>query len=207
MANILHVQASPRGRQSVSTQVADSFLNAYRQGHSDAKIDLLDVFAEDVPEFTAPAATAKYAILVGSKPGGAAAAAWERVIEVVDRLKVAELIVISSPMWNFSIPYRLKQWIDVIVQPGLTFTFSPEQGYRPLLLAKTAVLILTRGGEYGDGGEMDMQTPYLRAVLGFVGITDIHMIIIEPTLAGGAKVSREKLQQAIARAEALAKKL
>lgn len=207
MKTILHVRASPRGPGSVSTRVAESFLDAHLKVCPDAKIDLLDVFATDVPEFTAAAAAAKYAVLAGAEPTDAAAGAWKKVVEVVDQLKAAELIVISSPMWNLSIPYRLKQWIDVIVQPGLTFSFSPEHGYRPLLTGKTAVLILARGGEYANAAEMDMQKPYLHTILGFVGITDTHTIIIEPTLLGGAKVAQEKLQQATARAEVLARQV
>ncbi len=206
METILHVQASPRGEDSLSARVAKKFLDRYCQLRSDTTIDRLDVFSADLPEFAAPAARAKYAVLAGQEPKDDDARAWKQVVEVVDGLKAADLVLISCGMWNFSIPYRLKQWIDVVVQPQMTFAFSPEQGYRGLLMGRAAVLVLARGGEYA-GSEMDMQRPYLQAILGFMGISDVHTILVEPTLAAGEEVAEEKLSQAIAQAEALAEKL
>ena len=74
------------------------------------------------------------------------------VIEaLVARLARAERVLISTPMWNFSIPYRLKHWIDLITQPALTFTFDPATGYAPLLTPRPTLVILASGGDYATG--------------------------------------------------------
>jgi FMN-dependent NADH-azoreductase len=90
-------------------------------------------------------------------------------------------------MWNFSIPYKLKHFIDVLVQPGLAFSFTPETGYQGLVTGKPAVAIYARGGAYGPGSGAegyDAQSPYLRQILGFIGFTDIKEIFVESTLSG-----------------------
>jgi FMN-dependent NADH-azoreductase len=89
-------------------------------------------------------------------------------------------------MWNFSIPYKLKHYIDLLVHRGLTFSFTPEEGYKGLVTGKPLVAVYARGGAYrpGSGAESwDQQTPYLRHILGFIGLTDIREIFVEPTEA------------------------
>jgi FMN-dependent NADH-azoreductase len=87
-------------------------------------------------------------------------------------------------MWNFFIPYKLKHFIDLITQPGLTFSFSSESGFRGLVTGKPVPVIYARGGEYGkaESSAMDFQKPYLELLLGFIGFQDIRSILIEPTL-------------------------
>ena len=92
--------------------------------------------------------------------------------------------VISTPMWNFSIPYKLKQWFDVIVQPGLTFRFDPATGYHPLLKDRPTLVILASGGDFITGmnrGRTDMATPYLREALRFIGVSNVRFVPIGPT--------------------------
>jgi FMN-dependent NADH-azoreductase len=89
-------------------------------------------------------------------------------------------------MWNFGIPYKLKHYIDVIVQPGYTFSFSPEEGYKGLMTGKPVAAIYARGGAYGPGTgaeSYDLQKPYLEHILGFMGFSDFQTILIEPTLS------------------------
>jgi FMN-dependent NADH-azoreductase len=108
------------------------------------------------------------------------------VKKVADDFKSADKYVISLPMWNFGIPYKLKQFIDVLVQPELAFSFSPETGYKGLITGKPVVVIYARGGAYGPGTGMesyDAQSTYMKQVLGFIGFTDIKEIFVEPTLA------------------------
>lgn len=209
MAKVLHIQSSPRGDGSYSIRVAREFLAAYQQKHPGDTIETLDLFAADIPVFAAPHAEAKYAVLGGAEPRDEAERAWKRVIDAIDHFKSAELIVISAPMWNFSIPHRLKDYIDVIVQPGLTFSFSPEEGYAGLVTGKKAVLILARGGDYSEASaaRMDMQKPYLETILAFMGITDVRTIIVQPTLMGGLDLAEERIAQSIAQAKALAAEL
>ena len=210
MSRLLHIEASPRGPESFSSQLAKHFLDAYRQKHDSAVVDVLDLHAEKLPRFDAPAAKAKYSVMSGAEPTDDAARAWREVIGVVDRLKEADVLVISSPMWNFSLPYQLKHWIDVVVQPALTFTFSPESGYKGLVTGRPAVLLLARGGDYSEGTgyeAMDFQTPYLRAILGLMGFTDIHVIMVEPTVMAGPEAADKALAAARGQAGRLARAL
>ena len=100
------------------------------------------------------------------------------------RQSLADRVLISTPMWNFSIPYKLKQWFDIIVQPGLTFRFDPSQGYLPLLKDRPTLVILASGSDFATGmnrGRIDMATPYLRDILRFIGIDNVRFVPIGPT--------------------------
>ncbi|MEM8732961.1 MAG: NAD(P)H-dependent oxidoreductase [Planctomycetota bacterium] len=87
-------------------------------------------------------------------------------------------------MWNFGIPYKLKHLIDVLAQPGQTFSFDPATGYSGLVTGKPVAVVYARGGAYSSDETrgMDMQKSYLEFLLGFIGFTDIRNIVIEPTL-------------------------
>lgn len=208
MANVLCIIASPR-EESWSSRLADGFLTTYRQLHPEDSIEMLDLFSADIPPFTAPQAAAKYAVLGGQEPRDRAQAAWVEVIRTIEHFKSFDKYVLASPMWNFSIPYRLKQYLDVIVQPGLTFKFVPEQGYVGLVTGRPLLLLLARGGSYGAGNPcetMDFQESYLRAIAGFIGITDIHAVRVENTLMQSPEQVEESLQAAILEAGRLAEK-
>jgi FMN-dependent NADH-azoreductase len=100
------------------------------------------------------------------------------------RFALADRVLISSPMWNFGVPYKLKQWFDLIVQPGLTFTFSPAEGYRGLVKDRPSIVILASGSDFVTGmnrGRVDMATPYLRDILRFVGVRSVRFVAIGPT--------------------------
>ncbi len=115
-------------------------------------------------------------MLSGSDFTAAQQAAWGAVTVIADRFKSADKYVFSLPMWNFSIPYKLKHYIDLLVQPGLTFSFSPDKGYSGLVTGKSAVAIYARAGAYGPGTgaeAYDDQSRYLKQVLGFIGITAV----------------------------------
>jgi FMN-dependent NADH-azoreductase len=89
-------------------------------------------------------------------------------------------------MWNFSIPYKLKHYIDLLVHRGLTFSFTPEEGYRGLVTGKPLVAVCARGGAYGPGSgaeAWDQQGRYLEHIFGFIGFTEIREILVEPTEA------------------------
>jgi FMN-dependent NADH-azoreductase len=187
MSKLLHIESSPRGDRSASTIVARKFLDAYRAKHPGDTVETLDLWHTSLPDFDDAIIGAKYAILSGQKPSGDQVAAWQAVTKVADHFKSADKYVFSLPMWNFGIPYKLKHFIDVLVQPGLTFSFTPGQGYKGLVTGKPAVAIYARGGAYGPGTGAegyDSQSTYLRQVLGFIGITGIQEIFVEPTATG-----------------------
>ncbi len=167
---ILHVAASPRGGRSASLAVASAFLDAYRAGHPGVAVDTLDVWATDLPPFDGPALEAKYAGLAGRPLTDAQRSAWGQVRSLADRFRAADLIVMSVPMWNFGLPYRLKHLIDAVSQKDLLFAFD---GGRPagLLGGRRLVVIAARGAPMGGDfpeAEADHQVAYL-ADLGEAG--------------------------------------
>jgi FMN-dependent NADH-azoreductase len=202
MANLLHIVASPRG-ESYSTRLAKAFLEAYRQARPQDRVETLDLFRADIPPFSAPAAKAKYSVSAGQPPRDEAEAAWKPVIETINHFKRFDRYVVSSPMWNFGIPYRLKQYIDVIVQPSLTVAFSPDKGYTGLVAGRPMMLLLARGGIYQSGNPLetfDFQESYLRAIFGFIGFTDIRTVTIQGTMQSKPEQFEENLRTAIAAA-------
>lgn len=185
MSRLLYLQASPRGERSVSNAIADAFVSACLRKNPGDTVKKLNVYQADLPHFDGYALAAKYAVLNGVSHSRDEQAAWARVAALAQEFASHDKYVIASPMWNFSIPYRLKQYLDLIVQPTLTFRFSPEEGYRGLVTGKPVCLALARGGEYpaGSPGEAwDFQLRYLKTILGFIGFTDIRVVIAEPTL-------------------------
>ncbi len=205
MSTLLHIKASPRDR-SYSTKVAEAFKDAYAAAHSGDTVDTLDLFSEDLPAFDGAALDAKYEILHGGQPTASQKDAWGAVEAVIERFKSADKYLFSLPMWNFGVPYRLKHYIDVITQPGYTFGFTSEGEYEGLVSGKT-VAIYARGGEYpaGSPGEaVDFQKRYMDTFLGFIGLTDVSSIVVEPTLAGGPEKAKESLEKALESAKGIA---
>ncbi|MGI9249084.1 MAG: FMN-dependent NADH-azoreductase [Woeseiaceae bacterium] len=193
MAKLLYLEASPRGENSYSSRAAKVFLETYREENPDDVIDHHHLFEDEVPVFDREAADQKMEHIQnlikhgrGIEPVGK----WASVVEEIDRLKSADKILISSPMWNFSIPYVLKQWVDVIVQPALTFGVNREGKYVGLLRDKCMQLILASGSAYADrfplaedAPKTDFQTCYLEHIANYIGITDVRTIHVGPTEA------------------------
>lgn len=201
MAKLLHIKSSPMGDLSFSGRLAETFLNAYVFEHKDDSIDTLDLWQEELPHFDFTAASGKYKIIRGMPHSADEASAWEKVLKLIDQFKSADKVILSSGMWNFSIPYRLKQYLDVIVQPGHTFGFDPEKGYFGLVTGKPLILLLASGGEYPEGmaaARFDFQKPYLEMIFRFMGFTDIRTLRTEGTLGPAADEKLEKARTAAA---------
>jgi FMN-dependent NADH-azoreductase len=209
MANLLHILASPRV-ESYSTRVAKAFLDSYRQSRPGNRVEALDLHKAGIPPFYAPQAKAKYAVMTGQTPRDEAEAAWLPVVETIDHFKKFDAYLLSCPMWNFGVPYRLKQYIDVIVQPSLTVSFSADKGYTGLVTGKPLMLILARGGVYREGNPCetsDFQETYLRGIFGFIGFTDIRAVHIQGTMQNSPEQVEADTRKAIAEAAAAAKEL
>jgi FMN-dependent NADH-azoreductase len=203
MSKLLYIKASPRDERSKSIKVADALVAAYRQAHPDDEVVELDVFQADLPGMDGLAVQAKYEILHGGRPTPEQAEAWAAIEAVIEQFTSADKYVIAAPMWNFGIPYRLKLYIDLLLQPTYTFSYSPEEGYTGLVTGKPAAVVYARGGDYSlpETAAMDLQKPYLELVLGFIGFTDVRSVVVEPTLMGGPDVARQKVDDAIVKAE------
>lgn len=192
MAAVLHIQASPMVDLSFSNRLAKAFLSAYGRAHPEDRIVTLDLWKDTLPHFDFIAASGKYKIMRGMPHSEEEALAWKRVLELIAQFKGADKVVLSTGMWNFSIPYRLKQYLDVIVQPGHTFGVDPEKGYFGLVTGKPAILLLASGGTYPEGtpgAAFDFQKPYLEMIFRFMGFTDVRCVRSEGTLGPGAETS------------------
>jgi FMN-dependent NADH-azoreductase len=195
MPSMLHVSASPRGAESESRAIAATFLDALRDQRPEVIIDIFDLWDGSLPEFGPAAAAAKMAVFAGQVPTGERAAAWQAAERTFRRVAAADSYLFSVPMWNHGIPYALKQFIDVISQPGMVFSFDPADGYTGLLSGKRAIVIYT-SAVYGPGRPAsfgsDFQAPYFNDWLRWTGVTDIREIHFRPNLAiAGPDTSRQ----------------
>ncbi|MHC4544714.1 MAG: FMN-dependent NADH-azoreductase [Planctomycetota bacterium] len=207
MSRLLYIQASPRGKRSHCIAVADAFVETYRQKYPDDEIVTLNIFEASIPNFDGLVVQAKYTILHGKPHSNEEKQVWKDVEKVIEQFKTADKYVLALPMWNFSIPYRLKQYIDILVQPGYTFGYSEDTGYRGLVVGKPILVVYARGGEYPPGSEteaFDLQSKYIELIFGFMGFENIRSVVVEPTLQGGPDVAAVKRQEAIDKAEEIA---
>lgn len=203
MARLLYIEASPRKERSSSIKTAKTFISEYQRTHPDDVVETLDLWNTSLPEFDGHVIDSKYVILHGLEHTDEQKQAWKAVEDVISQFTSADKYLFSLPMWNFSIPYKLKHYIDVIIQPGYTFSYSPEEGYKGLVVGKPMVAIYGRGGTYGAGTGMesyDLQKAYLELVLGFIGFSHMQTIAVEQTLS-----PPEILDKIMAEAEARAK--
>lgn len=97
--------------------------------------------------------------------------------QLIEEIKASDTLVIGAPMYNFSIPTQLKNWFDLIARAGVTFSYT-ETGPVGLLTGKKVVVVTTRGGMHKDGST-DLMVPYLKTILGFVGLTDVEFVYSE----------------------------
>ena len=197
MPRLLFIEASPRKARSATSELANELIHAYRSKYSNAFVDHLDLWAKPLPEFDQAALDAKYAVLDGTTFTAPQRAAWNTITTMIDRLKAADVVVFSVPMWNFSIPYKLKHYLDLVLQPGLSFGHDAERGYFGLVNDKKAVCVFASGGEYKAGTPeeaIDFQSKYLHFALGFIGITERHEVRVAPTLQGQARTQEAKAQ-------------
>lgn len=192
---ILHIDSSPLGDRSVSRKLTAKILAELKAKHPDSKIITRDLGAAPLPHLDE--------LTIGAffTPSDQRNAALNRAIELsdqaVDELLAADIVVIGVPMWNFGIPSSLKAWIDHIVRAGRTFKFTPT-GPVSLVPEGTKVIIVSaRGLVYSEGPYkvMDYQETYLKAVLGFIGLTDVSFIRAEG-VAMGEDAARKAMQSA-----------
>ena len=207
MSRVLYIQSSPRIQRSHCLAVANAFIEEYKKTNASDEIETLNVFEVPIPNFDGLAVQAKYTILHGKSPSGNERQAWNKVEKVITQFTSADKYVIAVPMWNFGIPYRLKQYIDLLVQPGYTFSFSEDKGYEGLVVGKPLLVVYARGGEYPADSEaeaFDMQTKYIELIFRFIGFEDIRSVIVEPTLQAGPDIAKAKRQAAIDRVKTIA---
>ena len=189
MPSMLHIEASPRKQRSASREIAQAFINAYIDTHPGTQLMTLDLWSRPLPEFDQQAIDAKYAGLCGMPLTQEQDDAWDQLRELAGFLHAADVLVFSIPMWNFSIPYKLKQFIDLVTQKDILFSLDPVRGFSGLLRSKKALVSYARGLDYSPRSsmperELDFQSTFFESWLRFVGVHEVHSLVIEKTLFG-----------------------
>lgn len=195
---VLHLNSSPRGADSHSLQLAELFIRELAKKHS-LEVDRYDLFEDELPAFGELATGAKMSLFTGTTATEEQQQEWAKIKEVFERFAAADTYVINVPLWNNGVPYILKQFIDVVTQPGWSFGFDMEKGYTGLLKNKKACVIHT-SGVYREGISpafgSDFCSPYINDWLKFVGVETIEQINFAPTVVnpefGLTKVSAQK---------------
>ena len=170
MSRVLALKSSILGDYSQSTKLVEEFIKNVDQD----KLTVRDLAANPLPVLDFSVATALRATEDLSQDQQSIVNLSNTLIE---EIKAADTLVIAAPMYNFTIPTQLKNWIDLIARAGVTFTYT-ENGVKGLIKGKKAIVVTTRGGIHKDAAT-DSMTPYLRTVLGFVGITDVEFVYAE----------------------------
>ncbi|MBP5077449.1 FMN-dependent NADH-azoreductase [Pseudomonas chlororaphis] len=181
MSRVLIIESSARQQDSVSRQLTQTFIKQWQAAHPGDQITLRDLAVTPVPHLDIN--------LLGGwmKPAEQRneieEASLQRSNELTNELLAADVLVMAAPMYNFAIPSTLKAWLDHVLRAGVTFKYT-ETGPQGLLNGKRAYVLTARGGIYA-GSTADHQEPYLRQVMGFIGIHDVEFIHAEGMNLGG----------------------
>lgn len=191
--NILQINASARREGANSTRIADAIVARLQAAQADARLTVRDLAVTPHPVLDEAALGALFTPAAERSPEQAARVALDDAL--IAEVQAADVIVLGVPMYNLGVPVQLKNWIDAIARAGTTFRYT-EKGPVGLLGGKKVFVALARGGRYRDT-PMDTQVPYLKVVLGFLGISDVSFIYAE-----GLNMGPEVAQQGFAQAEA-----
>jgi FMN-dependent NADH-azoreductase len=183
MSRILFVTSSPRGAASLSTKVATALVDRLQAQPPAATVVRRDLAAQPLPHIGEDFVAAQALPAEARSPAQQAALALSDTL--VQELFAADTIVIASAMINFGLPSTLKSWFDYLLRAGVTFRYD-ETGVHGLVPGKKVYLVEARGGVYSDGPAKpyDFQEPYLRHLLGFIGLTDVESIAVEGVAYG-----------------------
>jgi len=201
MSQILIVETSPRGDESASRKLTRKLRDRLEAQYPQAKVVVRDLAKDKLPHLDGTSVKA-----FSTKDPAEAASLKDALRlsdQLTDELLASDILVIASPMWNFAIPSSLMAWIDHIVRAGKTFNYTAT-GAVGLAKGTKAILVLASGGVYSEGPWKPYDTiePYLRQILGFLGIDDVQTVRAEgtnvPSLAAEAVPNGEKAVAALA---------
>ena len=195
MASLLKIDVSPRGDYSISRRLGEKFLTDWKSAHPDGTVVDRDLSKQPLPVVDLPWIVAAYSTPDQHTPEQKAAIKISD--ELIGELIAADEVLITSPMYNFSLPAALKGWIDHVVRLDRTFNAK----YEGLITGKKVTAIVASGGDYGPGAyteKMDFFSAYFRMILGFMGMTDLtlHMAGNTGSISQG-KVSLDDYLQTV----------
>lgn len=189
--NILEILSSARAGNSYSTRLSHALVERLQQDHAAARVQVRDLGANPHPMLDGAALGALFTPAEQRTAAQQARVALDDVL--IAEVQAADVLVLAVPMYNFSIPAQLKNWIDAISRAGVTFRYTAN-GPEGLLTGKKAYVILAAGGKHRNQ-PTDTLTPYLRTFLGFVGISDVVFVYAEG-LAMGEEAERSGITDA-----------
>jgi FMN-dependent NADH-azoreductase len=177
ISTLLKIDVSTRGPLSISRKLSSRFLEHWREIHTNGRVIERDIATTELPFLQLPWIAANF-----SKES--ARTDEQRVLlkfsdDLVAELQQAGHYLIATPMYNFGIPAKLKAYVDHIVRAGVTFKTNADGSYTGLLSGKKATVIIASAGEYTPGAPtegLDTLKPYLREILGFMGVTDVTFL-------------------------------
>jgi FMN-dependent NADH-azoreductase len=192
MKKILHIISSPKGQNSFSIKLGDAIVNKIIDANPGSTVMVRNLTVNPFPHLEEATITAFYTPAENHTPANKTALKHsdEAIAEIMD----ADIIVMGSPMWNFGIPSVLKAWIDHIARAGITFKYS-EAGPEGLVKGKVVYVAMASGAVYSEGPyqAFDFVSTYLKAVLGFLGMTDLTVFRVEGSAyAGQAETALQK---------------
>ena len=179
---ILQVNSSARLDSSFSTRLANGLVARLRTEHPAASLTVRDLARTPHPALDESALQALFTPVEQRTPEHHARVAQDDAL--IAELQAADVVVLGVPMYNFGVPSQLKNWIDAVSRAGVTFRYTAN-GPEGLLKGKTVYVALTRGGKYRNT-PADTMVPYLKMVLSFLGMTDVHFVYAEGLAMGAA---------------------
>ena len=191
--NILQINSSARTVGSHSTRLANDIVQRLQTANPAAALTVRDLGRTPHPALDEAALQALFTPAEQRSPEQAARVAQNDAL--IAEVQAADVLVMGVPMYNFGVSSALKSWIDAVARAGVTFKYT-DKGPVGLLQGKKVYVALARGGLYRDT-PADTQVPYLKSVLGFLGMTDIQFVYAE-----GLAMGPEAEQKALASAEA-----
>ena len=195
MSTLLHIDSSARYTGSLTRQLSAAYVEQWQAKNAGGTVVQRDLASHILPHITEAMIGAYFT------PADQRSTEQQSIIalsdKLVDELLAADTLVVGIPMYNFAPPSAFKAWIDHVCRAGRTFSYT-DKGPVGLVTGKRAIVILSRGGVYSEGPAqaLDFQGTYIRSVLGFIGITDVELVIAE-----GVAMGEEKSKQAIAQAQ------
>ena len=180
--NILHICANPKPtEESVSKQLAAAFFSKVIELRSDVELVNVDLYDEKPPFYSYELyKRVWYPVFDDSyEPSKAEEMAMNYAAKQAEDFNNADVLVLTMPMWNFTVPAIMKAWMDQVLSPGLTFSISKEEGIKPLHKIKSIVLLVASGGVYKEDDDRDALSRQVRNAFGFIGIEDVEVVWAE----------------------------
>lgn len=194
---ILHIDSSILGESSLSRQISAQVVGKLTSANSDTQITYRDLVAEELPHMSGE--------LIGAlrsppdDPSPEVAAGMDMADTLIEELMAADVVVVGAGLYNLTVPTQLKAWIDRVVLAGRTFRYDADGNQVGLAKGKRVILCISRGGFYHEGSpgeEIEHCESLLRALFGFIGVTQI-----EAVTADGSAIGPEYREKALASVE------